>query len=111
MTSEYHPVIVTVGARNAIGVTGEGLAVAGVPRRDGQGARCGDCDNRTCIPLFEFMRPPWARCPLLGPNGAGKSTTMKLLLGLTSATSGDMWMLGEKVGGRHRLQPGARGFF
>nr|WP_279324964.1 hypothetical protein [Bifidobacterium scaligerum] len=36
---------------------------------------------------------------------------MKLLLGLTSATSGDMWMLGEKVGGRHRLQPGARGFF
>ena len=28
---------------------------------------------------------------LLGPNGAGKSTTMKLLLGLTNATSGRMW--------------------
>ncbi|MBT1162713.1 MULTISPECIES: ABC transporter ATP-binding protein [Bifidobacterium] len=46
---------------------------------------------------------------LLGPNGAGKSTTMKLLLGLTSATSGDMWMLGEKMDGRHRLQPGRVG--
>ena len=46
---------------------------------------------------------------LLGPNGAGKSTTMKLLLGLTSATGGDMWMLGEKVDGRHRLQPGRVG--
>ncbi|MBT1171956.1 ABC transporter ATP-binding protein [Bifidobacterium sp. MA2] len=46
---------------------------------------------------------------LLGPNGAGKSTTMKLLLGLTSATSGDMWMLGERVDGRHRLQPGRVG--
>lgn len=35
---------------------------------------------------------------LLGPNGAGKSTTMKLLLGLASATSGDMWMLGGEGG-------------
>lgn len=46
---------------------------------------------------------------LLGPNGAGKSTTMKLLLGLASATSGYMWMLGEKVDGRHRLQAGRVG--
>ncbi|PLS26415.1 ABC transporter ATP-binding protein [Bifidobacterium parmae] len=46
---------------------------------------------------------------LLGPNGAGKSTTMKLLLGLTSPTGGDMWMLGEKVDGRHRSQPGRVG--
>lgn len=46
---------------------------------------------------------------LLGPNGAGKSTTMKLLLGLTSPTGGDIWMLGEKVDGRHRLPPGRVG--
>lgn len=46
---------------------------------------------------------------LLGPNGAGKSTTMKLLLGLTAATSGEMWMLGEQLGGRHRIQPGRVG--
>lgn len=50
---------------------------------------------------------------LLGPNGAGKSTTMKLLLGLTSPTSGRMWMLGSEVDGKrgvgHRIQPGRVG--
>ncbi|WEV68838.1 ABC transporter ATP-binding protein [Bifidobacterium sp. ESL0775] len=50
---------------------------------------------------------------LLGPNGAGKSTTMKLLLGLTSPTSGQMWMLGQQVDGKrgasHRIQPGRVG--
>lgn len=50
---------------------------------------------------------------LLGPNGAGKSTTMKLLLGLTSPTSGQMWMLGQQVGGKrggnNRIQPGRIG--
>lgn len=46
---------------------------------------------------------------LLGPNGAGKSTTMKLLLGLTPATGGDMWMLGERIDGGHRPQPGRVG--
>lgn len=50
---------------------------------------------------------------LLGPNGAGKSTTMKLLLGLTSPTSGQMWMLGQQVGDKRganqRIQPGRVG--
>ncbi len=34
----------------------------------------------------------------LGPNGAGKTTAVKLLLGLTSPTSGDAWLLGEPIG-------------
>jgi ABC-2 type transport system ATP-binding protein len=34
----------------------------------------------------------------LGPNGAGKTTAVKLLLGLLSPTSGDAWVLGEKIG-------------
>ena len=46
---------------------------------------------------------------LLGPNGAGKSTTMKLLLGLTNPSSGRMWMLGQQVGRKHRIQPGRVG--
>lgn len=33
----------------------------------------------------------------LGPNGAGKSTTIDILLGLTSPTSGDVELFGEKV--------------
>ena len=34
----------------------------------------------------------------LGPNGAGKTTAVKLLLGLTSPTEGEAWLLGEPVG-------------
>src|SRR3981081_3713731 len=34
----------------------------------------------------------------LGPNGAGKTTSVKLLLGLIAPTSGEAWLLGEKIG-------------
>lgn len=34
---------------------------------------------------------------LLGPNGAGKTTTMKMILGLTSITSGKAFMFGKQV--------------
>jgi ABC-2 type transport system ATP-binding protein len=34
----------------------------------------------------------------LGPNGAGKTTAVKLLLGLTTPTAGDAWLLGEPIG-------------
>ncbi|MCL1880606.1 MAG: ABC transporter ATP-binding protein [Oscillospiraceae bacterium] len=39
---------------------------------------------------------------LLGPNGAGKSTTIKILTGLTSATSGEITLFGERASGRTR---------
>src|SRR6187431_2953978 len=35
---------------------------------------------------------------LLGPNGAGKTTTVKILLGLTHATSGNAFVAGLPVG-------------
>jgi ABC-2 type transport system ATP-binding protein len=41
----------------------------------------------------------------LGPNGAGKTTTIKVLLGLTYATSGNAWMQGVPV---HRFSSEAR---
>jgi len=34
----------------------------------------------------------------LGPNGAGKTTAVKLLLGLLTPTSGEAWVLGQRVG-------------
>lgn len=40
----------------------------------------------------------------LGPNGAGKTTAVKLLLGLTSPTAGDAWLLGEPIGRPHARQ-------
>jgi ABC-2 type transport system ATP-binding protein len=40
---------------------------------------------------------PYGRCVgLLGPNGAGKSTTMRVMVGLTPATSGSATVLGRK---------------
>jgi ABC-2 type transport system ATP-binding protein len=36
----------------------------------------------------------------LGPNGAGKTTAVKLLVGLSHATSGEAWVLGEPAGNR-----------
>ena len=33
----------------------------------------------------------------LGPNGAGKTTAVKLLLGLSSPTSGEAWLLGAPI--------------
>ena len=34
---------------------------------------------------------------LLGPNGAGKSTTIHMLTTMTSATSGEAWIAGQKI--------------
>lgn len=40
----------------------------------------------------------------IGPNGAGKSTTMKMLLGLTRPTSGDVTLLGRPMNDKNRLE-------
>ena len=39
---------------------------------------------------------------LLGRNGAGKTTTMKMLLGLTKPTSGEVRMWGEPLRGNEK---------
>jgi len=39
---------------------------------------------------------------LLGPNGAGKTTTLEILVGLQSATAGDVTVLGRRWTGRVR---------
>jgi len=39
----------------------------------------------------------------LGPNGAGKTTSMKMLLGLTAATSGSALLLGKSIGDREAM--------
>ena len=65
--------------------------------------------GRTVVDGLNLRIPRGAVYGFLGPNGAGKSTTMKLLLGLTSPTSGRMSILGRPVGPRTPLPPGTIG--
>jgi ABC-2 type transport system ATP-binding protein len=46
---------------------------------------------------IDFAVEPGELFGLLGPNGAGKTTTVKILLGLTHATSGSAALLGRPV--------------
>jgi len=44
--------------------------------------------------------PEGTVCGLLGPNGSGKTTAIRILLGLSRATSGDATLLGSEPGDR-----------
>ncbi|MFM7348548.1 MAG: ATP-binding cassette domain-containing protein, partial [Erythrobacter sp.] len=42
----------------------------------------------------------------LGPSGSGKSTLLRIIAGLESLDSGEVWLGGERIDG---LAPGKRG--
>ena len=42
----------------------------------------------------------------LGPSGSGKSTLLRIIAGLESADSGEVWLEGQRI---DQLQPGSRG--
>ncbi len=69
--------IVTRGLSKRFGPT---LAVDGIDLQVGEGERYG----------------------FLGPNGSGKTTTVRMLLGLVFATTGEIEVLGHRVPGRVR---------
>ena len=50
--------------------------------------------SRLVLRGLDWRVPTGSACALLGPNGAGKSTTLKLLLGFTPPTSGNVRILG-----------------
>lgn len=55
----------------------------------------------TAVDDVSFTARPGRVTGFLGPNGAGKSTTMRILVGLTPATSGTA----EVLGGRYADLP------
>ena len=57
-------------------------------------------DERTVIDNVALQVPRGSTFGYLGPNGAGKTTLIRVLLGLTPATSGTMSLLGLPVPGR-----------
>jgi ABC-2 type transport system ATP-binding protein len=53
--------------------------------------------DRVAVDNVELRIPGGSAFGYLGPNGAGKTTLIRMLLGLTSATSGTMRLLGRPV--------------
>ena len=53
--------------------------------------------DRTVVRDVELQVPRGSAFGYLGPNGAGKTTLIRMLLGLTRATSGSMHLLGLPV--------------
>ena len=53
--------------------------------------------DRVAVDSVDLRIPRGSAFGYLGPNGAGKTTLIRMLLGLTSATSGTMRLLGRPV--------------
>jgi ABC-2 type transport system ATP-binding protein len=53
--------------------------------------------NRAAVSDVDLQVPRGSAFGYLGPNGAGKTTLIRMLLGLTQATSGTMRLLGRPV--------------
>jgi len=53
-------------------------------------------DGHRAVDAVTFAARPGRVTGFLGPNGAGKSTTMRVLVGLTPATSGSATVLGRR---------------
>jgi ABC-2 type transport system ATP-binding protein len=53
--------------------------------------------DRVAVDNVQLRIPGGSAFGYLGPNGAGKTTLIRMLLGLTSATSGTMRLLGRPV--------------
>jgi len=51
----------------------------------------------TALDQLDLTVPEGMIVGFLGPNGAGKTTTMRVLAGLSRATSGLAWVAGQKV--------------
>ena len=64
------------------------IDVAGLTKRFG---------DRTAVADLDLEVPRGSAFGFLGPNGAGKTTLIRMLLGLTRATSGTMRLLGLPV--------------
>ncbi|MEF2977404.1 ABC transporter ATP-binding protein [Subtercola sp. YIM 133946] len=56
--------------------------------------------RQTAVNGIDLAVPRGSVFGFLGPNGSGKTTTIRVLLGLAGATSGDVRVLGQQLPGR-----------
>lgn len=58
-------------------------------------------DKHLAVDQVSFEVPKGSIFGLLGPNGAGKTSLIRIITTITRADSGQVWLNGEKLGGRH----------
>jgi ABC-type multidrug transport system ATPase subunit len=58
--------------------------------------------HQTAVDGIDLAVPRGAVFGFLGPNGSGKTTSIRMLLGLASASSGEIAVLGQEMPGRLR---------
>jgi ABC-2 type transport system ATP-binding protein len=69
-------------------VTGLAIATRGLTKR---------YRRQTAVDAIDLSVPNGAVYGFLGPNGSGKTTTIRVLLGLAAATSGEIEVLGQRM--------------
>ena len=57
--------------------------------------------SKVAVESLDLRVPTGCFYGFLGPNGAGKTTTIKMLMGVAQPSSGEIHLLGEKVGQEH----------
>jgi ABC-2 type transport system ATP-binding protein len=84
-------------------VTGDGRSAELAIETHGLTKRFG---HHAAVDHVDLAVPRGAVFGFLGPNGSGKTTTIRMMLGLASATSGEIRMLGEEMPRRlHEVLP------
>jgi ABC-type multidrug transport system ATPase subunit len=68
---------------------GTAVATTGLTKRFG---------HQTAVDSIDLAVPTGAVYGFLGPNGSGKTTTIRMLLGLVAASSGEVSLLGRPAG-------------
>src|SRR6516225_7530295 len=59
--------------------------------------------ERVAVDAVNLTVPAGTAFGFLGHNGAGKTTLIRTLLGLTAASSGEMYVLGHRLPAERRL--------
>lgn len=63
-------------------------------------------DKHTAVNSVSFHIPKGVIFGMLGPNGAGKTSLIRIITTITKADSGQVWLDGEPLSGRHPEQIG-----
>jgi ABC-2 type transport system ATP-binding protein len=85
---------VTLAVSRDLGTAAVAARVAGLRKVFGPTVAVGDADGQAGIDLDI---PDGAVLGMLGPNGSGKTTLIRMLLGLTQPTAGDVELLGRPM--------------